>query len=85
MAYNQSTYAGHANADSAQIDVSKGVEGILMKLGMNAHIPAFHKVRLAALVASDQCDSLSTQGCVTLLASLAGAEFPWNQPAVTNS
>ncbi len=34
---------GHS--EPACIDISKGVEGILAQLGMEAHIPAFHKVR----------------------------------------
>ena len=36
--------AGQLDAAAVCIDTSKGVEGILAQLGMEAHLPAFHKV-----------------------------------------
>lgn len=37
--------AGHINSAAVSIDISHGIEGILKSLGLDAHIPALHKVK----------------------------------------
>ena len=39
-------HAGHRAPNAACIDTSAGMEGILTRLGMEAHIPAFQKVHM---------------------------------------
>ena len=85
-------HAGHRAPHAACIDTSGGMEGILTRLGMETHIPAFQKVHMPPCKAAVPlhlmlCVSIiiesETQGPLALYpqpSELLHTSLPWQTP-----